>query len=149
MKQSFFVIYDLGLKRKRWSCVKLSKELAERGVDVSCRSLQRYRIREMRPTPYIAGQIFDCLDINASEDEVLQCLEVAREEKIRKDTGNRYIERGFRIPVRELDPTSDNVDDIKARFDQRVMEVEGNLNVNKYVTELIREDMKNNILKKK
>lgn len=149
MEKSFFEIYDLGLKRKRWSCVKLSKELEKMGVDVSCRSLQRYRIKEMRPNAYVAEKIFECLNIAVSKDEVLRCLEIAREEKIKKDTGNKYIERGFRIPVGELDPECEDINDIKARYEQRVMETQGSMNVNKYVTELIREDMKNHVLKKK
>ena len=95
---SFFTIYDLGLKRKRWNCTTISKQLSEQeGIEISPRSLQRYRTKEMRPNFQVAKAIFKVLEIIATDEQISEMLEFARKEKVQNYTASKYIERGVRI----------------------------------------------------
>lgn len=144
-RKSFYTLYEQGLTNKGYSCVQLHKKLAETGTDISERSLQRYRRKEMRPNAKNAKKILECLGIQISEEEVLKSLELAKEDKIRIDN-SQYIERGFRIPIKELSDTDENVEDITRRLGQRILEIEGIENLNRYVTQLIKEDLNNHTL---
>lgn len=145
---SFFEIYDLALKRKRWNCTKLSDELRERGFDISPRSLQRYRTKEMKPNTYTAKEILKALEIKMTDDELVKSLEIARSEKIKNANESNCIERGVRIPYAKCSDTMTDIDKIKAAIDKRLVETQGrkNPNFNKYLTDLIRYDLDNNIL---
>lgn len=147
--KSFFTIYDLGLKRKRWNCTTLSKQLSEQeGVEISPRSLQRYRTKEMRPNFQIAKSIFKVLEIKATDEQISDMLQFAKEEKIQNYTASKYIERGVRIRTSLLSdedkPESEILEEMNARIAQT--QAYGHCNFNRYVTELIKYDMEHHVL---
>lgn len=146
---SFFTIYDLGLKRKRLNCTTLSKQLSEQeGIEISPRSLQRYRTKEMRPNFQIAKAIFKVLEIVASDEQVSDMLEFAREEKVQNYTASKYIERGVRIRTILLSDEERPEEDIIAKLKARIAQTQpdGHANFNRYITELIKYDMANHVL---
>lgn len=147
--RSFFTIYDLALKRKRMNCSTLSKRLAEEeGVEISPRSLQRYRTKEMRPNFQVAKAIFSVLEISASDEQISDMLEFAREEKVKNYTASKYIERGVRIRTSLLSdeekPDADIIDEMNARISKT--QPEGHCNFNRYITDLIKYDMAHHVL---
>lgn len=146
--KSFFEIYDLALKRKKWNCTRLSNELRERGFDISSRSLQRYRRKEMKPSTYTAKEIMKALEIEMTDDKLIKSLEIARSEKIKNVNDSNCIERGVRIPYAKCSDIITDIDKIKALIDKRLVDTQGpkNPNLNKYLTDLIRYDIDNNIL---
>lgn len=148
-KKSFFTIYDLGLKRKRWNCVTLSKHLSEeKNIELTPRSLQRYRTQEMRPQFAVAKAIFECLGIKATDAEISDSLEIAREEKTMSDTGITYLERGLRIRLSLLSDDEKDNQEIMNMLHRRIEETQAGsqANFNRYVTELIKYDLKHRVL---
>lgn len=145
---SFFKIYDLGLKRKRWNCTTLSDAMRDDGFNISPRSLQRYRTQEMRPNLNIAKEILKVLEIEMTDDEIAKSLEEAREERIRNPQNVNFIERGVRIPYAGCSKELIGNDKIKMAIDARIAETQDkkNPNLNKYLTDLICYDVDHHIL---
>lgn len=147
--KSFFTIYDLGLKRKRWNCTTLSKQLSEQeGIEISPRSLQRYRTKEMRPNFQVAKAIFKVLEIKATDEQVSDMLEFAREEKVQNYTASKYIERGVRIRTTLLSDEEKPEAEILEEMNKRIAQTQpnGHANFNRYITELIKYDMAHHVL---
>ena len=148
--KEFSTIMDVGLKRKKWSCVKLSRELVEAGYPLSPRTLQRYRVGEMQPSIPNAKGILHVLEIDASNEELAEMLEYARKSRAGNDEQINYIRQGVRLRVASLSKHDYDRDTIMMMIKRRIKEVlpPGSQNMNQYLTLLIREDLENKILTK-
>ncbi len=146
---NFFTIYDLALSRKQMNCSTLSKKLAaEESIEISPRSLQRYRTKEMRPNFQVAKAIFKVLEVNVTDEQIIDMLELAREEKIKNYTASKYIERGVRIRTSLLSDEERPDAEIITAMNTRIAQTqpEDHCNFNRYITDLIKNDMKNHVL---
>lgn len=147
--KGFLTIYDLGLKRKRWNCVTLSKEMADNGSQISARSLQRYRTGESRPSFAVAKEIFKALDIDATDDQIKKSLIYDSAGQKFPDENKEFFSRGVRIRLSRLtsDPEEDEAS-ILLRLKDRIQATQptGRKSFNNYITELIHYDMDHHLL---
>lgn len=137
---SFFTLYDDALKDKHWNCVTLSKKLVEHGFDITPRSLQRYRNKEMRPNYETAKAIYQFLGVDLTDSEIQNSLERSKEK--------RYLERPLRIKISKLSDTIEDDGEILEEIKKRINETQPlkTLNFNRYVADLIKKDLAYHIL---
>lgn len=147
-KNDIFRVLDEGLLRKGWKCTDLYRAMEEKGYDVNLRTLQRYRSQATKPNFKTAKQILECLDVEATDNEVQELLDNSERSEGYQFSDLRYLERGIRIRISRMSDTLDNEGSILLALKDRIAATQ-NLdkpNFNRYITMLIKKDIDEHIL---
>ena len=148
MAANFYDLYRLGLSRKGWSCSELARQMTDRRYVISERTLQRYKRGETLPSLQAASEIFDTLDIEASQDYLKTML---AEQIPEYDAGygrNRYINKSVRLELSTLSNRLYEDGAIMVALQKRIVDTQrgDNPSFNRYVAKLIQKDIDEKIL---
>lgn len=145
---SFYEYYRNALSSLQWNCTDLHKAMKESGEEISVRTLQRYYSKESIPTYEKAVSIFKHLHVEVDPDLLKQSLVLAVEDKELLSHGSKYLNATVHIRLRRLSRRLSNDEAIRLALKERIRDVQGSddINFNRYIAELIRKDMDENIL---
>lgn len=124
--------------------------LYDKGVNISMRSLQRYRASSSIPSLLIASEIINCLDPSITLDEIKESILLEKEKQEKLDSDNSGIMNKFvSFKIKEMDSGIGLGEyDITNLIDNRIKELYGNnkRGFSKYIEDLVIKDLKEYIL---
>lgn len=149
VKLDFFTAFDEGIKKKRTNCAKLAELLNTKyDFNITARSLQRYRIKEMCPDFLTAKKICEALELGFTDEEIDELLEEAKKHRDYNFSDKRYLERTIHIRLDKLSDKYDDDNDIILAIRQRIADTQplAKGNFNRYISDLIRKDLAEHVL---
>ena len=147
-EESFFDVYEMGLKTKGWTYTTLHNAIYEKKhVHISMGMLESWGEKRNVPSYQSAKVVLEVLDVTVTDEDILDMISCASDEKVLNISGGKVLREKLNIFLPSL-LKDKSLEEIRDELEERIFEtkIDGAKNFNDYVTELIKYDLENHIL---